>query len=97
MPYIRAFADNDFRVELLKHPQRDKYWENVEMIQTAIKSKNGQGKMILCNFEANMQSDDPNQTIEYGLDSFESDLDLLRTGNDHRYCLKKCHEMGEYL
>ena len=41
VPYIRAFKDNDFRYELLQHPQRDKYWENVEMIQTAIKSKNG--------------------------------------------------------
>lgn len=35
--------------------------------------------------------------INYNLESFESDLDLLKAGNDHRYTLKKCHEMGEYI
>ena len=53
--------------------------------------------MILCNYEAELDEKDPSTSIEYNLDLFESDLDLLKANNDHRYCLKKCHEMGHYL
>lgn len=69
----------------------------MELIQTAIKSSKGQGKMIMCKFEAPLNSHEPFLPINYNLDSFESDMELLKTGDDHKYCLKKCHEMGDYM
>ena len=76
------------------HPQRDKYWENVELMQTAIKSKNGQGKMILCNFTAEIDKNEPEERIKYKVKDFDSDFNLLKVGDDYQYTLKKIHEMA---
>ena len=97
IPFIRVFKENEFGSEIQRHPPRDRWWEQIELIQTAIKSKAGSGTPIFVHFVAPLNEDHPTDSIDYSYSHFPSDYNLLRNNDDAHYVLKQCYIIAEYL
>ena len=97
IPFIRVFKDNEFGTEIQRHPPRDRWWEQIEVIQTAIKSKTGCGTPLFVHFVAPLDEENPNNAINYSYSHFPSDYTLLKNEDDIHYALKQCYIVAEYL
>lgn len=62
--------------------------KDVSMLQVSIKSKTGCGVPIFVEYRAPLNADNPKEVIDYGVENFSSDYQLLRAGEDHHYALK---------
>lgn len=76
---------------------RNSQLKDIHMMQISIKSKTGCGVPIFVEYRAPLSLENPNAVIDYGVDAFPNDYQLLRAGDDHHYALKQCAIMAEYM
>lgn len=75
----------------------DKFWEEMSLIQTAIKSKTGCGVPVYVHFKAPLDMTNPEAVIDYGADRYPSDYTLLKLNDDVHYALKQCAKMATHI
>lgn len=77
-----------------KDPER--FFINVDCIQTNIKSKIGCGKPLFVYFFAKFDPQSPSKALVYDFKTFEEDAFLIRN-NQERYCLKQVYKICYYV
>ena len=71
--------------------QNDKYWLNLQYVQTNVKAKIGIGKPIYIRFYANYDKTHPELPINFDFDQFDEKM------SKEEYCLKTLYRMFDFI
>lgn len=71
--------------------QNDKYWLNLQYVQTNVKAKIGIGKPIYIRFYANYDKTHPELPINFDFDQFDEKK------SKEEYCLKTLYRMFDFI